>query len=351
MKSEIHFQTLCVVALFAGCCLAHAIEPAKEKRPLVTRLGTPGYTVALAFSSNAQSLFSVSWGTSPEDMAVLYRWPIVKVEKGNDRVIVKTFAPISFLDCDSADKRLVTGDRLGRLKLLAVDGQALKRLKAFELEASRILALKFLPDDEFAAIFSDAILTKWKLNGDAKYYRIARRPVSGRVPVDALIRVAAFSQTGRLCTWYSAYEDGGSLWVWEMSKGVSGFSEILTDLLGREQISRLAISDDGTRVMCQTLEKLILVDVGKKKVLKAFRGHEAYMFSLISLNGNQGFVTGDQAGVIKVWSQDGAELRSITSGDGCVMVLAVDRENRRLATAGDVQPISMWDISSTVSPT
>lgn len=350
MRRILPFAASLAFLVFLAPSDSGCVESKTSEVRLVSRFGRVADTYALAFSSNASRLFSGGYHYGKKRRSLVSCWDLNEPSPKNVTIISNLKYPITYLDCDPSDHQLIAGDDGGQINLLSInDRRVLKQVAPLELQYNSLLALQFLEGGHFASIIGDGLLTKWGPSGDVKNYKLRTRHVTGG------ICAAAINRTGDRGVWC---DYGSSLFVWQrmfLDMDFDGFTEIsgprkaLSGGTHRIEVTtagRLAISDDGARVMCTSDDgKLILYDVKKRKALKEWSGHSVDIASLIALYRNAGFVTGDQAGTIKIWSQEGAEIARFENSKQCISALAVDRQNGRLAAAGETQRIAVWDIS------
>jgi WD40 repeat protein len=107
------------------------------------------------------------------------------------------------------------------------------------------------------------------------------------------------------------------------------------------------LNEGGTLVLA-TADKgnLYLFDVKAKKLLKKWEGHPEgwHVYGVLALPGRKAFVTSDAAGFIKFWNHQGEMLTQVRRHRTTITALAVSPDNAILATAGETQPIVLWDL-------
>jgi WD40 repeat protein len=299
-------------------------------------LGPKEGTYAMAFSRNGDYLWAGGNRFNENGKAVISRWRLAS-KTSRDSLGTDLSAVIRFLDCSPAGY-VVAGDDDGNVNVLSDTGRVAKSFLLSGSQPSQMLAVKLCDDQNVMAIVYDGILSKWSMTGNTKLYTLPTRHMSKK------IYVAAIGNLKNQGVW----RDSTSLFFWNQMLVHPDRVDISEMAIPRQNIDYLAISDDGRRIMCAAEGgKLVVVDSGSRKVVKEWQGHPVDVVSLIALNGNRGFVSGDYRGEIRIWSMEGEELARIRNGANPVSSLAIDLQNARLASAGPNQVIAIWDISTT----
>ena len=123
-------------------------------------------------------------------------------------------------------------------------------------------------------------------------------------------------------------------------------------------VSAIAIADDGGLIIgAGSPGRLFQIDVRQRKITKQWNsrplveGAEGDPFpgntyAITYLHNSRSFITAHQSGTVSIWKEAGVLLTSIQVADYPVGSLAVSPDNRMLATAGEIQPVMLWDISA-----
>ncbi len=124
-----------------------------------------------------------------------------------------------------------------------------------------------------------------------------------------------------------------------------------------EHVGVIAMSDDGSLITgAGHPGRLFQYDVRQKKFTKEWDSRllapakKGYPFpgdtyAIQYLHNSSSFITAHESGTVRIWKEPGVLLASIRVADYAVAALAVSPDNRMLATAGDIQPAKLWDIS------
>jgi WD40 repeat protein len=288
-------------------------------------------TYALAFSPDGRALAAGDSTGNGDDSAAWHLWDVPA--KKHVKKIGNDAATIRHLAFSPKGTRIAAADNDGVVKIWNMDGQKINAFRHFDNFSPAVEYLSFLDESHVFAVSSLPVpaAAKWNIDTNrASNYALgaSRYRLHG----------AAVSRS-RSCFAYC----GPEAMVVLASDQVTLLSRVAVP--AHHEISGIAISDDGNRILAVAENgNMYVMDAKGHRIMREWQGHRAAVYGLVSIPGNDGFVTSDQAGNIKTWDSDGKMLSHVRRYGGRVRALAISPDGSLLATGGDQQPIVLWDL-------
>ena len=241
----------------------------------------------------------------------------------------------------SDSKVLVTGSYQNLSVWNTATGELLKSLKGHR---GYVTGVAFSPDgSRLATACEDEVARVWKLDADEAplLFKAHKLPVTG----------VAWSPDGKLLATSAGDETrptkSGEVKVWDASTGeVQQSFELHT-----KGATGVAFSMDGKYLASSGIDEHVnIYDLATKKPLGFYAGHSrptnAVLFhpdeeTAISVSGGRAVGKNE----LKVWEfASGDELATAEAHEGRIAALALSKDGRTLATAGNDKSVALWNV-------
>lgn len=302
---------------------------------ILKELGKAESTYALAFSPNGKYLLSggdEADETDDEYNRIVTRW-LIASGRADAKWKCASKGQVKRIALTGNGKYLAVGDTSGEIHILTEAGKLVNSFRHFENASSPILHLSFIDD---ATVLSVC----WHWTGHSWNIHTNRT------------NTYSFFDAAQLLSAVDATASAKTL-VWVTRDWISFLSDRLKRSTGhialplKHGIYCCALNEGGTLVLAAADEgNLYLFDVKAKELLKKWEGHpECWnIYGVLALPGRNAFVTSDAAGFIKFWNHRGELLTQVRRHRSTITALAVSPDKSILATAGETQPIVLWDL-------
>jgi len=306
------------------------IEIRPDKKPiLITGRGDDAKLLSVSQPTPIQAI-----EFSPDGNALLTSGQagLLKLWNASDGKLIRQFhghvGDVTAADFNSDGAKIASGSSDGTIRLwdTATGGS----LSSFLAHSKSVLALRFAAgDQEIASVGEDGALRNWR-TAQSEQLAGHRGPVTS----------AVFRPDGDEIISHST-PHGFKHWSTVTGKQIRSinYEQVAYEAQAVRfdfPCSRFVVQDGTTRATVR--------DAANAKVLFVLEGHSSPITAIVQTVSGDRIVTGDQSGIIKIWSgADGQLLDTLEQLPTAIRALAISADGKRIVSGGDDHAVRLWN--------